>query len=165
MKRLFCSSSVFILALTISSGSAAPVKSAPQPPIADFGDYACSIEKATGVSASAQTYKIEDAPGEFVFSAFQSRIAPDELRKSPFRRLDEETGREAYEPEPRQVFSASISPDLFAAPAQKLRSRDLRAFQQDGLAIRFESDLSFFAYGPARTGGVVIYTGTCRPSL
>ena len=140
-------------------------RTAPQPPIAGFGDYACSIEKATAVSASAQTYKIEDAPGEFVFSAFQSRIAPDELRKSPFRRLDEETGREAYEPEPRQVFSASISPDLFAAPAQKLRSKDLRAFQQDGVAIMFESDHSFFAYGPAQTGGVVIYTGSCRPSL
>ncbi len=135
----------------------------PQPPIAGFGDYACSIESSIGVASSGKTYALNDAPSAFVFSAYESPVTPEELRNSPLRALDRDLSGETrrHEPEAQRVFSASIAPDLFAAPAQALRTTDLSAFHQGGVSIVFEKDLSFVAYGPAQGGGVAVYAGSC----
>ena len=147
----------FAFGLTpLAATSACASTQAPQPPIASFGDYECAIDEAKGVSTSGENYALEGVPQEFVFSAYESPVTPEELRNRPLRSLDRdlsgETGR--HEPEPQRVFSASITPDLFAAPAQQLRSSDLRSFHQVGVSIVFEADLSFFAYGPAPGEGV-----------
>lgn len=167
MKRILHGAFLFGLAPLAASSACASMQ-IPQPPIARFGDYQCAIEDATGVSSSGKNHTLEDAPREFVFSAYESPVTPEELREGPLRGLDRDLSSETegYEPEHQRVFSASIAPDIFAAPAHQLRSSDLHSFHQDGVAILFEKNLSFFAYGPARGGGVAVYSGSCvSPSL
>ena len=53
----------------------------PQPPISDFGDYECKIDKVAGISASAQYYDLKGSPETFVFSAYESPVTPQELQK------------------------------------------------------------------------------------
>ncbi|WP_375203272.1 hypothetical protein [Hyphococcus sp.] len=136
----------------------------PQPPISDFGDYECKIDKVAGISASAQYYDLKGSPETFVFSAYESPVTPQELQKGPLRGLDRDLSGETnrYEPEPARTFNASISADLFAAPVNALRSSDLHVFHQDGVTIIFEKDLSFLAYGPAPEDGVAVYAGFCQ---
>ncbi|PQA85531.1 hypothetical protein [Hyphococcus luteus] len=163
MQRVF-GFSACIAAFAATALPACATSQVPQPPIASFGDYQCNIDETAGVTSSAESYDLDRAPAAFVFSAYESPVTPEELRKGPLRGLDRDLSGETdrYEPEPRRMFSASITPDIFAAPAQALRSADLHVFHQDGVTIAFEKDLSFIAYGPAAEGGVAVYAGSCR---
>ncbi|WDI30878.1 hypothetical protein PUV54_13030 [Hyphococcus flavus] len=166
MKRVFpalAASTVFAFTLSCVSASSQVAPSG----LLEFGDYDCSIDEAKGISPSGEDFVIENTPSTFTFSFYESPVTPMELNDGgPYRSLDRDLSGETnrYEPEPPRKFSASISPDIFAIAADRLRTSNMEVFYQDSITIEFESDLSYLAYGPARSGGVSVFAGACRRS-
>ncbi|WP_428409550.1 hypothetical protein [Hyphococcus sp.] len=147
----------------MGSACASTAAQVPQPPIAAAGDYHCEITRVAAISVEGESYDFEDAPKSFTFSAYNSPVTAEELMHQP-RALDRyaTADLDRFEPEPVEPVSASIKPDIFGARAHSLRSQDRRNYRQFGIAVSFNSDLGFFAYGPSPAGGAVAYKGSCR---